>query len=194
MLAAGAPFYLATGRFEAADDEACRAYLEFLGSRLVFLIDWNRARKQLRRFPARAGSPGAAALGGGDRDRASRLPGTRRRAAGQSGDRGDRRIVDAFRRPAVRRAGRCGDAGFPALRLPEPRPRGCCPAQSHALIHDRIRVTLATHFSNEERQLLHLRGGSCRADLRTRQPGARRRAGGCGAARQARQARPRVRA
>ena len=49
-LAAGAPFYLATGRIEAADAEACRAYLEFLGSRLVFLIDWNRARKQLRGF------------------------------------------------------------------------------------------------------------------------------------------------
>ena len=50
MLAAGEPFYLATGRFEAADAESCRAYLEFLGSRLVFLIDWNHARKQLRGF------------------------------------------------------------------------------------------------------------------------------------------------
>ena len=29
---------------------ACRAFLEFLGSRLVFLIDWNKARKQLRPF------------------------------------------------------------------------------------------------------------------------------------------------
>jgi hypothetical protein len=50
MLAAGSPFFLATGRLGAADAAACNAYLEFLGSRLVFLIDWNRARKQLRGF------------------------------------------------------------------------------------------------------------------------------------------------
>ena len=31
---------------------------------------------------------------------------------------------------------------------------GLLSGQSHALLHDRIRVTLATHFSNEERQLL----------------------------------------
>ena len=50
MLAGREPFYLATGRFEAADAVSCGAYLEFLGSRLVFLIDWNHARKQLRGF------------------------------------------------------------------------------------------------------------------------------------------------
>jgi len=50
MLAAGSPFFLATGRLEAADATGCRAYLEFLGSRLVFLIDWNRARKTIARF------------------------------------------------------------------------------------------------------------------------------------------------
>jgi hypothetical protein len=33
---------------------------------------------------------------------------------------------------------------------------GLLSGQSHALIHDRIRVTLATHFSNEERQQLRL--------------------------------------
>jgi hypothetical protein len=48
VLAAGSPLYLTTGQVSASDDEACRANLEFLGSRLVFLIDWNRARKQLR--------------------------------------------------------------------------------------------------------------------------------------------------
>ena len=50
VLGGGSAFYLATGRLEAADDQALRAYLTFLGSRLVFLIDWNRARKQLRGF------------------------------------------------------------------------------------------------------------------------------------------------
>jgi uncharacterized protein Yka (UPF0111/DUF47 family) len=49
-LAEGATFYLAAGRFEAKDRAELLAYLDFLGSRLVFLIDWNRARKQLRGF------------------------------------------------------------------------------------------------------------------------------------------------
>ena len=108
VLAAGAPFYLATGRIEATDADACRANLEFLGSRLVFLIDWNRARKQLRGFlrgPDRVALLRSAA---DCRNRASRLPGTGWRATGQPVNRGHRRIIDAFRRPAMRRARRCG--------------------------------------------------------------------------------------
>jgi uncharacterized protein Yka (UPF0111/DUF47 family) len=49
-LAEGAPFFLTTGAFEAKDHKQLLAYLDYLGSRLVFLIDWNRARKQLRGF------------------------------------------------------------------------------------------------------------------------------------------------
>ena len=49
-LAGGAPFFLSTGTLVATDDQQLLAYLEFLGSRLVYLIDWNRARKQLRGF------------------------------------------------------------------------------------------------------------------------------------------------
>ena len=49
-LAEGAPFFLSTGTFDAKDREQLLAYLDYLGSRLVFLIDWNRARKQLRGF------------------------------------------------------------------------------------------------------------------------------------------------
>lgn len=41
-------YHLSVGRFAAADRDALLRYLEFLGSRLVFLIDWNRARKRLR--------------------------------------------------------------------------------------------------------------------------------------------------
>jgi uncharacterized protein Yka (UPF0111/DUF47 family) len=41
-------YHLSVGRFVAKDGEELRGYLEFLGSRLVFLIDWNRARKRLR--------------------------------------------------------------------------------------------------------------------------------------------------
>ena len=40
-------FYVAAGKFAAADESALTAFLERLGSRIVFLIDWNRARKRL---------------------------------------------------------------------------------------------------------------------------------------------------
>jgi len=39
-----------TGRFAAADRDSLLRFLTFLGSRLVFLIDWNKARKALRTF------------------------------------------------------------------------------------------------------------------------------------------------
>lgn len=41
-------YHLAVGSYAAPDRTALEQYLEFLGSRLVFLIDWNRARKRLR--------------------------------------------------------------------------------------------------------------------------------------------------
>ncbi len=44
-LIAKEPFYLTTGRAETTNGAARATFLEFLGSRLVFLIDWNRARK-----------------------------------------------------------------------------------------------------------------------------------------------------
>lgn len=47
-------YHLCVGTFTGADPERLRAYLTFLGSRLVFLIDWNRARKRLRKFAPRA--------------------------------------------------------------------------------------------------------------------------------------------
>ncbi len=42
--------HLATGRYEAADPAALEAYLRHVGSRLVFVLDWNRARKRLGSF------------------------------------------------------------------------------------------------------------------------------------------------
>ncbi len=41
-------YHLAVGRFRADSESALQDFLELLGSRLVFLIDWNRARKRLR--------------------------------------------------------------------------------------------------------------------------------------------------
>lgn len=43
-------YHLSTGFYHATDNEAQAGFLEFLGSRIVFLIDWNRARKRLRSF------------------------------------------------------------------------------------------------------------------------------------------------
>lgn len=43
-------YYLSIARLEAADSPALERYLTFLGSRIVFLIDWNRARKRLQEF------------------------------------------------------------------------------------------------------------------------------------------------
>jgi hypothetical protein len=53
-LAAGESFYLLTGAFAAADTAGLDRFLEFLGSRIVFLIDWNKARKALQTFVAKA--------------------------------------------------------------------------------------------------------------------------------------------
>jgi len=47
-------YHLCTGRYDAPDAGALAEYLTFLGSRLVFLIDWNRARKRLRAFVSKA--------------------------------------------------------------------------------------------------------------------------------------------
>ncbi len=41
-------YHLAVGTYTAPDPASLEQYLEFLGSRLVYLIDWNRARKRLR--------------------------------------------------------------------------------------------------------------------------------------------------
>lgn len=46
-------YYSCRGTFVAADLPALESALRLLGSRLVFLIDWNRARKQLQKFAPR---------------------------------------------------------------------------------------------------------------------------------------------
>ena len=153
----GAPFYMTTGRFEATDADGCRANLEFLGSRLVFLIDWNRARKQLRGFlrgpdrvallrsaaDAEIGHRGFLELGG------ARLVNQSIEATAGSSMHFGERLCDVL-----------GDAeAVEFLRFVfRTATEGLLNGLSHGLIRDRIRVTLATHFSNEERQLLRLAG------------------------------------
>jgi uncharacterized protein Yka (UPF0111/DUF47 family) len=47
-------FYLVTGNYEAETSERRDAFLEAVGAALVFLIDWNKARKVLRRLISNA--------------------------------------------------------------------------------------------------------------------------------------------
>ena len=47
-------FYLVTGRFHAAGDKERDVFLEAIGASLVFLIDWNKARKVLQTWVSKA--------------------------------------------------------------------------------------------------------------------------------------------
>ncbi len=53
-LAEGGVFYLVSGRLTDADEAKRFAFLEALGAALVFLIDWNKARKVLRTWVPKA--------------------------------------------------------------------------------------------------------------------------------------------
>ena len=46
-------FYLVSGRYTTDDTAKLEDFLEFLGSRIVFIIDWNKARKALQIFVGR---------------------------------------------------------------------------------------------------------------------------------------------
>jgi uncharacterized protein Yka (UPF0111/DUF47 family) len=46
----GEAYHVGSARFDAADDAALCRQLEGIGERIVFLIDWNRARKRLLPF------------------------------------------------------------------------------------------------------------------------------------------------
>ncbi|MCE1236670.1 MAG: hypothetical protein LWW93_09960 [Hyphomicrobiales bacterium] len=52
-LAEGEAFHLVTARLAPADADERDAFLQAIGAALVFLIDWNKARKQLQRFVAK---------------------------------------------------------------------------------------------------------------------------------------------
>jgi uncharacterized protein Yka (UPF0111/DUF47 family) len=154
-LTAGSAFHVAAGSFEGKDAGGTCAYLEALGSRLVFLIDWNRARKQLRGFlrgpdrlallawaaKADIGHRAFLELGG-----AQLVNQAIEATSGSSMHFGDR-LCDVL-----------GDAE--ALKFMrsvfQAAAEGLLSGQSQTLIRDRIRITLAAHFSNEEQQLLRL--------------------------------------
>lgn len=49
-LNAGEAYHVGTATFDSQDQTALEQVLEGIGSRIVFLIDWNRARKRLQQF------------------------------------------------------------------------------------------------------------------------------------------------
>jgi uncharacterized protein Yka (UPF0111/DUF47 family) len=155
LLADKQPFYLTNGRHDCSDPAACAELLEFLGSRLVFLIDWNQARKQLRPFLRSA-------------DRLSLLGWTAETEIGHRGflELGGARMLNRAIEATAGSAMHFGDRLCDVLgdgqtveflkSVFRTATDGMLAGDSNTLIHDRVRVTLAAHFSNEERQLLRV--------------------------------------
>jgi uncharacterized protein Yka (UPF0111/DUF47 family) len=155
QLGSGTQFHMATGRFAAPDDAGCRANLAFIGSRLVFLIDWNRARRQLRAFLP--GVPRVALL--------------RWAAEQEIGHRGflalgGAKLVNQAIEATAGSAIHFGDRLSDVLGVAETETflrfvlRAATDTLlthgSPSLLRDRIRAELARHFSNEERRLLRV--------------------------------------
>ena len=154
-LADGAPFVLITGSFDAEDSTELSDYLEYLASRLVFLIDWNRARKELRGFlrgkdrvalldwaaEAEVGHRGFLELGG-----ARLINRAIEQTAGSAMHFGDR-LYDVLGNGAA-----LGFLQFVFRAAME----GLRDHQSAGLIQDRVRAELQAHFSSEGKRLLQL--------------------------------------
>ena len=152
-IAGGAAFHLVTGRFTAKDAEALDGFLAAVGRNIVFLIDWNKARKALQTF---VDKPTAIAL-------------LRTAARGAIGHRGflemggPELVFDAVRRSAEGRVpygarldrvlGREGAARFLAevLRLAS---EGLAAGRSARLIRDEVRAELARSFGSVEEEML----------------------------------------
>ncbi|MGO8919485.1 MAG: DUF47 family protein [Stellaceae bacterium] len=146
-------FYLALGRFTAPDAAALLALLERVGSRIVFLIDWNKARKRLGLLV-----PNEAAV--------DILTWAADHEVGHRGFLklgGERLIYDALEQ-AVKTPLRYGeplhemigaDVAQEYLRFVlQIAATGLLRDQSEALIRDRIRAELFTHFRSAEQRLL----------------------------------------
>jgi hypothetical protein len=78
-------YHLCIGTFTARKAKELEDYLAFLGSRLVFLIDWNRARKRLRQLLPKKDALALLKWAGRPQPRPHGLPARRRRADGVRG-------------------------------------------------------------------------------------------------------------
>jgi len=153
VIAKGDLFYVARGRFDAQDTAALGSFLERLGSRLVFLIDWNRARKRLRLLVPN--------------ERAVRI--LRWAADHDLGHRafmdlgGERLVYDALEQ-AVKTPLRYGEPLHEMIGADvaqdylcyvlQTTADGLLKGQSVALIRDQVRAELFNHFRSAEQRLL----------------------------------------
>ena len=142
-------FYIARSRYEAPDFSSLAVFLERIGSRLVFLIDWNRARKRLRLLVPN--------------ERAVRI--LRWAAEHELGHRaflemgGERLVYDALEQ-AVNYGELLhemigADVAEDYLQyVLQTTANGCLKGQSAALIRDQVRAELFNHFRSAEQRLL----------------------------------------
>jgi len=151
----GDSFVLVTGRFDSKDSAELLKYLDFLGSQLVFLIDWNRARKELRGFlrgknriallawaaGAEVGHRGFLELGGAQL--INRAIEDTHDSAIHFGDRLCDVLGDDATTEFVRFVFRAATEGLRQN-------------QSPGLIQDRVRAELQAHFSSEGKRLLQI--------------------------------------
>ncbi len=154
-LAGGAVFYLSICSFDAKDSSQLLAFLDHLGSRLVFLIDWNRARKQLRGFlngeqrlrllrwaaDSNIGHRGFLELGG-----AQLIWGAVETTGATSIHLGDR-LSDVLGE----------ESAFAFVQFAfKNAAEGLLARQSDSLIRDRIRAELLNHLNTAESRLLEI--------------------------------------
>ena len=146
-------FYVAAGKFAAADESELTTFLERLGSRIVFLIDWNRARKRLGLMVPNSLAVTLLEWAAGQD--------LGHRAFLQLG--GERLIYDALEQ-AVRTPLRYGEKlhemiGVEAARdylrfVLETTATGLRDGRSQMLIRDRVRAELFNHFRSAQQRLL----------------------------------------
>jgi hypothetical protein len=148
-------FYLTNAAFTAKEDSDRMRLLELIGSKLVFLIDWNKARKRLRLFLDN--EKAVALLAWAAQENVGH------RAFLQLG--GEKLVFDAVEAASggqVRYGETLSDMlgaersfGFLKFLL-KACARGLLEGRSEALIRDQIRAELISHFHSREQQMLEL--------------------------------------
>jgi uncharacterized protein Yka (UPF0111/DUF47 family) len=150
-------YHLCLGRMRAKDPSELERFLAFLGSRLVFLIDWNRARKRLQNFVGKRDSI-AILKWAADNNHGHR-------AFLQLG--GEQLVFDALARlknAPIRYGqrlddvlGREGVVSYLQLVL-RATSQGLLEGRSERLIRDEVRAELLSHFHSTQQDLLVLAG------------------------------------
>ena len=140
----GAPYSLGTARFDCHDERSLDAALEGIASRIVFLIDWNHARKRLQEFVDKTGAIAVLA-------EAARLEVGHRAWLQVGGE----RLIFAAMQAAGEGAFRIGDRLDEVLGAADAREflvgvlrlacEALCGGQPSALVADETRMLLAQH-------------------------------------------------